>query len=122
VEVRPAFFKIDDRWYDEMGVARPEHPTPGSFGFECLTKNGSTCSFQVITYFDFNVEKNHGGGAIHWNNGGRIIDQTGNAHLVRELKGIQHQLSGDYQWIKWTIKPGPDGKAASVKIHRPAKP
>jgi len=122
VDVRPAFFKIDDHWYSELGVAIPEHPTSGSLGFECLTKRGGTCSFQVITYFDFNVEKDHSDGVIHWNNGGRIIDQSGNAHLVRELKGIQHKISGNYPWIKWSMIPGPEGKPASVTIHRPTKP
>lgn len=121
-EIRPAFFKIDAQWYTELGVAKPYHPTPGSLGFNCLTYSGEVCSFQLIPYYDFNPEQDHCNGLRHWNNGGRIIDRYGEAHLVRELKGIPHTIKRDYAWVKWTMIPGPDGKPKSMKVHRPRKP
>lgn len=120
--IRPAFFKISDSWYTELNVAKPYHPTPGSLGFECLTNSGDTCSFQLIPYYDFNPKQDHCKGIRHWNNGGRIVDASGKAHLVRELKGVMHTIKKDYPWIKWTMLPGPDGKPKSVEIHRPKKP
>lgn len=120
-EVKPAFFKIEDSFYTELGVAKPDHPTPGSLGWDCILNNGEKCSFQIISYYDFNLKKDHCNGLPHWNVGGRIIDRHGKVHLVRELKGIKHTIEKDYPWTKWTMKPGPEGKRQSVKIRRPKK-